>query len=90
MDDVSLAAELVREAGQLAASMLGEGLETEYKSSVSDVVSAADHAAEELVTPRLAEHPAAHRLVGDALSGLTWQVAGNRRSAAEATAALQT
>ena len=58
MDDFSLAADLVREAGLLAARMLGEGLETHYKSSVSDVVSAADHAAEELVVARLdAERP---------------------------------
>ena len=57
MDDMSLAAELVREAGTLAASRCWPtGLETEYKTSVSDVVSAADHAAEELVTARLAEH----------------------------------
>lgn len=79
MDDVSLAAELVREAGQLAASMLGRGLETEYKSSISDVVSAADHAAEELVTARLAEHRADDGLVGEegarrAGNGRTWYV----------------
>jgi myo-inositol-1(or 4)-monophosphatase len=43
---MSLAAELVREAGTLAAEMLGEGLEIRYKTSISDVVSAADHAAE--------------------------------------------
>ena len=36
--------------------MLADGLDTEYKTSVSDVVSAADHAAEELITARLAEH----------------------------------
>ena len=49
MDDVSLAADLVREAGELASRMLAEGLDTEYKTSISDVVSAADHAAEELI-----------------------------------------
>ena len=65
MDDVSLAAELAREAGELAASMLADGLKTEYKSSVSDVVSAADHAAEELITARLAEHRADDALVGE-------------------------
>jgi fructose-1,6-bisphosphatase/inositol monophosphatase family enzyme len=65
VDDVSLAAELAREAGQLAASMLVDGLKTEYKSSVSDVVSAADHAAEELITTRLAEHRADDALVGE-------------------------
>ena len=55
MDDATVAARVVREAGTLAAQMLAEGLETRYKSSVSDVVSAADHAAEELVVARLAE-----------------------------------
>jgi myo-inositol-1(or 4)-monophosphatase len=49
---------LVRDAGAMAARMLAEGLTTVYKSSVSDVVSAADHAAEELVVARLrAERP---------------------------------
>jgi fructose-1,6-bisphosphatase/inositol monophosphatase family enzyme len=65
VDDLSLAAELVRDAGTLAAEMLGQGLSTEYKTSVSDVVSAADHAAEELVTSRLAEHRADDGLVGE-------------------------
>jgi len=65
VDDVSLAAELAWEAGRLAASMLAEGLETEYKTSVSDVVSAADHAAEEMITARLAEHRADDGLVGE-------------------------
>ncbi|MCW2540255.1 MAG: inositol monophosphatase [Frankiales bacterium] len=52
-DDLSLAAELVRSAGALAARMLRDGLETQHKTSVSDVVSAADHAAEDLVVRRL-------------------------------------
>jgi myo-inositol-1(or 4)-monophosphatase len=65
VDDMSLAAELARDAGRLAASMLTEGLETEYKSSISDVVSAADHAAEEMITARLAEHRADDGLVGE-------------------------
>ncbi|MGI8761688.1 MAG: inositol monophosphatase family protein [Jatrophihabitantaceae bacterium] len=56
--DLTLAAELVRDAGRLAAAMLDGGLSTQYKSSVSDVVSAADHAAEALVVQRLrAERP---------------------------------
>lgn len=65
MDDFSLAADLVREAGMLAARMLGEGLETHYKTSVSDVVSAADHAAEDLVVGRLAESRPEDGLVGE-------------------------
>jgi myo-inositol-1(or 4)-monophosphatase len=52
-DDFELAAALVREAGQLAAAMLRDGLTTEHKTSISDVVSAADHAAEELIVSRL-------------------------------------
>src|SRR5690348_6180730 len=52
-DDFALAATLVRDAGELAARMLGEGLTTEHKTSISDVVSAADHAAEELIADRL-------------------------------------
>ena len=54
LDDAGLAAALVRDAGLLARRMLAEGLRTDYKTSVSDVVSAADHAAEELITTRLA------------------------------------
>lgn len=51
--DFELAAAIVREAGELAATMLGDGLIAERKTSVSDVVSAADHAAERLVADRL-------------------------------------
>ncbi len=65
MDDFALAADLVREAGTLAARMLGEGLETHYKTSVSDVVSAADHAAEELVVGRLREERPDDGLIGE-------------------------
>jgi len=58
VDDVALAAELVREAGTLAARMLREGLSVERKTSITDVVSAADHTAEELIVARLrAERP---------------------------------
>ena len=57
-DDFELAESLVRAAGLLAAEMLRAGLETKYKTSVSDVVTAADHAAEALVVERLrAERP---------------------------------
>jgi myo-inositol-1(or 4)-monophosphatase len=79
VDDLSLAADLVCQAGQLASRMLAEGLDTEYKSSISDVVSAADHAAEELIATRLAEFRPDDGLVGEegALSsgrGRTWYV----------------
>ena len=62
---MSLAADLVREAGQLATAMLAGGLRTEYKTSVSDVVSAADHAAEEMITARLADDRADDGVVGE-------------------------
>jgi myo-inositol-1(or 4)-monophosphatase len=65
VDDLSLAAELVQEAGALAKRMLGNGLTTHYKTSVSDVVSAADHAAEELIVSRLTEHRPDDGLVGE-------------------------
>lgn len=65
MDDLRLAAELVRDAGTLAARMLGDGLTTHYKTSVSDVVSAADHAAEELVVTRLRRERPQDGLVGE-------------------------
>jgi myo-inositol-1(or 4)-monophosphatase len=53
VDDFELAAALVRDAGELAARMLRDGLTTEHKTSISDVVSAADRAAEELIVSRL-------------------------------------
>ena len=53
MNDYDLAADVVRAAGLLAAGMLADGLDTRYKTSVSDVVSAADDAAEQLIADRL-------------------------------------
>jgi myo-inositol-1(or 4)-monophosphatase len=65
VDDLALAASLVRDAGQLAARMLRDGLRTHHKTSVSDVVSAADHAAEELIASRLLEERADDGMVGE-------------------------
>jgi myo-inositol-1(or 4)-monophosphatase len=65
LDDLALAAELVRAAGQLAARMLAEGVESVRKTSVSDVVTAADTAAEALVVRRLAELRPEDGLVGE-------------------------
>jgi len=65
VDDLKLAAELVQDAGELASKMLKEGLTTHYKTSVSDVVSAADHAAEELVVSRLTEERPDDGLIGE-------------------------
>ena len=53
LDDYQLASALVREAGQLALLMRMGGLQGEQKTSVSDVVTAADHAAEAYVLEQL-------------------------------------
>jgi fructose-1,6-bisphosphatase/inositol monophosphatase family enzyme len=79
VDDISLAAELVREAGTLASEMLRQGLEVRYKTSLSDVVSAADHASEEQISARLAESRPDDGLVGEegarkTSQGRTWYV----------------
>ena len=65
MDDHALAATLVREAGLLADDMLRDGLRTVHKTSVSDVVSAADHAAEELIGSRLADQRPSDGVIGE-------------------------
>jgi myo-inositol-1(or 4)-monophosphatase len=65
VDDLALAAALVRDAGTLAARMLHDGLTVQHKTSVSDVVSAADHAAEELVVRRLREERPDDGIVGE-------------------------
>lgn len=53
-DDAGLAADLVTEAGRLAADMRREGLRAQHKKSISDVVTAADRAAEQLISDHLA------------------------------------
>ncbi|MGN6722804.1 MAG: inositol monophosphatase family protein [Marmoricola sp.] len=53
-DDAGLAADLVTEAGRLAADMRREGLRAQHKKSISDVVTAADRAAEALIADHLA------------------------------------
>jgi fructose-1,6-bisphosphatase/inositol monophosphatase family enzyme len=65
VDDLELAASLVRRAGDLAAAMLAEGLETSYKTSISDVVSAADHAAEDLVVSHLRQDRPEDGIIGE-------------------------
>ncbi|WP_426246458.1 inositol monophosphatase family protein [Nocardioides sp. LHG3406-4] len=80
MDDAQLAADLVREAGALALRMLAAGLDTERKTSVSDVVTAADRAAERLVVDRLRVERPHDSIVGEegadhaGTSGRTWVV----------------
>jgi myo-inositol-1(or 4)-monophosphatase len=76
---MSLAADLVREVGTLAGEMLSNGLETRYKTSISDVVSAADHAGEERISARLAESRPDDGLVGEEGTrkpgnGRTWYI----------------
>jgi fructose-1,6-bisphosphatase/inositol monophosphatase family enzyme len=79
-DDLELAGELVRQAGRLAAWMLREGLETHHKSSVSDVVSDADHAAEDLIVGALRAARPDDGLIGEeganqpAVGGRTWYI----------------
>lgn len=68
-EDVELAVRLVREAGSLAQRMRGEGLEAERKTSVSDVVTAADHAAERLVADTLAQERPEDGLLGEEGAG---------------------
>lgn len=80
VSDAELAALLVTSAGSLAARMRDEGLRTDFKTSVSDVVTAADRAAEEHVMHALrharpddgilGEEGAAH----DGTSGRTWVI----------------
>lgn len=65
MDDLALAAELVRAAGLLAARMRREGVSVERKTSVSDLVTAADRAAESLIADRLAAERPDDGVVGE-------------------------
>ncbi|HEY0905407.1 MAG TPA: inositol monophosphatase family protein [Acidimicrobiales bacterium] len=63
--DAALAADLVREAGELARGLLVSGLAVDTKSSVSDVVTAADRAAERLVVDHLATFRPDDGLLGE-------------------------
>jgi myo-inositol-1(or 4)-monophosphatase len=63
-DDATLAAELVKDAGALALRMRADGVSASRKSSISDLVTAADHAAEKLVVDRLRELRPADAVVG--------------------------
>jgi len=78
--DAALAAELVRDAGLLARRMRAEGLVAEQKTSVSDIVTAADKAAERLVVDRLAAERPDDAIVGEegtdrpGTSGRSWVI----------------
>ncbi|MCL2780624.1 MAG: inositol monophosphatase [Actinomycetia bacterium] len=65
MDDAELAAELVRDAGRLAERLRRAGVEVARKTSVTDVVTSADRAAEELIAARLAAARPGDGLVGE-------------------------
>lgn len=79
-EDAALAARLVREAGELAQRMRAEGLEADTKTSISDVVTAADHAAERQVVDTLAAERPADGVLGEegasriGTSGRTWVI----------------
>ena len=79
-DDAALAADLVREAGLLARRMRADGLVAEHKTSVSDIVTAADKAAERLIVDRLATERPDDAVVGEegtdrpGTSGRSWVI----------------
>jgi len=78
--DFALAESLVREAGALALAMRAEGLTGKQKTSVSDVVTAADQAAEKLVLETLRRLRPEDGILGeegashDGTSGRTWVI----------------
>lgn len=80
LDDYQLADALVREAGQLALLMRMAGLQGLQKTSVSDVVTAADHAAEAYVLEQLQRCRPEDGILGEegasvaGSSGRTWVI----------------
>lgn len=80
LTDLELAAALVRRAGRLARRMRADGLLAEQKTSVSDVVTAADRAAESFVVEQLRRCRPADGILGEegaahqGTSGRTWVI----------------
>ncbi|WP_426302320.1 inositol monophosphatase family protein [Arthrobacter sp. R-11] len=80
LDDYELASALVREAGQLALLMRMGGLQADRKTSVSDVVTAADRAAEAYVLEQLRRCRPDDGILGEegssvaGSSGRTWVI----------------
>lgn len=80
LDDYQLAEALAREAGQLALLMRLAGLEGQQKTSISDVVTAADHAAEAYVLEQLQRCRPDDGILGEegasvaGTSGRTWVI----------------
>ncbi|MHA2788387.1 inositol monophosphatase family protein [Corynebacterium sp. S7] len=79
-DDMTLARDLVRYAGTLALEMRTAGVSTDFKTSVSDVVTDADRAAEDFVVNALTELRPTDGIVGEegasvtSRSGRVWVV----------------
>lgn len=65
MTDVDLAARLVVDAGTLARRLREDGLDVHHKTSISDVVTQADNAAERYITDLLARHRPADGVLGE-------------------------
>lgn len=80
LSDAALASQLVRNAGRLAVQMRAAGLTGEPKTSVSDVVTAADRAAEDYVVRQLRQLRPQDGILGeegaaqDSASGRTWVI----------------
>jgi myo-inositol-1(or 4)-monophosphatase len=64
-DDFALAAELVTDAGRLARQMRSADLSVRRKTSVSDIVTLADSAAEEQIVQRLRQERPEDGVVGE-------------------------
>ncbi len=80
VDDAELAALLVGEAGTLAAAMRRGGIAAEHKTHVSDIVTAADRAAEAQIVATLRRERPDDSIVGEegadhhGTSGRTWVI----------------
>ncbi|MEJ5920070.1 inositol monophosphatase [Corynebacterium sp. H113] len=79
-EQADLATAVVRRAASLAARMRADGLETEFKTSISDVVTEADRTAEKLVVESLSSLRPQDGILGEegsakySESGLTWVI----------------
>lgn len=80
LDDAALAAALVQRAAHLADELRGHGIEATEKTSVSDLVTPADHAAERLIVAVLSAVRPDDGLLGEegaareSRSGRTWVI----------------
>lgn len=80
LDDAALATSLVHRAGALASRMRADGVSGVAKTSITDVVTAADHAAEDLVVEALGWFRPEDGILGEegssrpSSSGRTWVI----------------